>query len=407
MAFISLVDQMQVIKDQTNAGLDKAGTAVATYGKNTLERKITSLAQFTRPSLIESPCFIHSAVVEEPAVNDTIKCLYNIYIGYILVALQMNDLVVGNRRVRDILETVSTQGTWESFIDNTQLISGLIGSLEDFVVGKKVRGIDVESKWDEYETMPHPTDPDKFVLRTDPKGNPIKKASLKLNGPSSNYHTDKIISLPIAAGRQVEVQFATDKGNPISVMINVKFNPRVIPDAVVEYILSPDYTNSMSNRWIQYQAGEIRFFKDFVLGIDKLNRKEKALKADKDNALQDIFRHQNRGKFEKMAKAAGQSNSHNLANSILILEADTATRYMKKSGFSFDKLADRQRFFNSTFNLFIVLVDTRYSRVTIYTNGIDQSSSYSFNELKSAGSSDKMSLKDIMDFLAKSQMPKF
>ena len=402
MAFISLIDQMQVIKDNHADEIDK----VKKVGKEIVkfsEKNISSLAQFTRPSLIESPCFIHSAVVEEPAVNDTIKCLYNIYIGYILVALQMNDLVVGNRRVRDVLGTISTKGTIESFHDNTQDVNGLIGSLEDFTAGRKVNGIDVESKWKDYETTPDPKDPTKFIIKTDVKGNPIRK----VGGPTSNFHPDKIISLPIAAGRQVEVQFATESGSPITVMINIKFNPRVIPDPVVEYILSPDYTNSMPNRWIQYQAGEIRFFKDFVLGIDKLNRKEKALKADKDNALQDIFRHQNRAKFEKMAKIAGQSNSHNLANSILILEADAATRYMKKSGFSFDKLADRQRFFNSTFNLFIVLIDTRYSRVTIYTNGIDQSSSYSYNELKSVSASDKMPLKDIMDFLAKRQMPKF
>lgn len=358
MGFLSFIDQVNIIKDKADRA---AGGDITTLVK---ERSITSLAEFARPSLIESPCFIHSAVIEEPVVNDVIKNLYNIYIGYILVALQMNNLVVGNRRVRDILQTVSTAGSYE-FLDSVKLIHGLVGSLE---------------------------------------------SADKNDVVSSNqrHSPDKVIAVPIASGRQIEVQFATDKGgNPINVLINIKFNPRIISDPVVEYILSPDYTNTLSNRWLQYQAGEIRFFKDFVLGIDKLNRKAKALKADKDNALQDIFRHQNRGKFEQMLKAAGQSNSHNLANSILILDNDMAVRYMKKNGFSFDKMADRKRFFDTTFNLFIVLVDTRYSRVTIYTNGIDQSATYSFNELKASGASDKMSLKDIMDLLAKSQMPKF
>ena len=67
-----------------------------------------SLPKFTKPALIESPMFIDESLVEEEIITYTIKSLYNIYIGYISMALNLNQYVVGNRTIRDISSVVST-----------------------------------------------------------------------------------------------------------------------------------------------------------------------------------------------------------------------------------------------------------------------------------------------------------
>lgn len=337
------------------------------------DMKAVSLPQFTKPALIESPLFLQESLIEEPAVNDVIKNLYNIYIGYILLALQMNDMVVGNRKVRDMLSTVSTSGF------------GLVESNESYVgVDQLVAGLEALS-----DSLPEP------VQNT-------------RGGGHSMRHTERT-SMPISSGRQVEVNFAVGKDlAPISVVLNVKFNPRIIPESVVEYVLSANFSLDISKRWLQMQAGEIRFVSDFLFNLDKLERRTKALKHDKDGALQDIFRNQNLSTMRTAARAATgfRSHSYNLANSVMILDDHTARSYGKKTGLDFDNLSNRRKFFASTYNLFIVLVDSRYSRATIYTNGIDHSASFSFNELKAAGSSDKMGIAEIMDYLSKSQMPR-
>lgn len=355
-----------------------------------------SLAQFARPSIIESPNFLQASLAEEPVINDIIKNLYNVYVGYILVALQMNDLVDGNRRVRDIIETVSTAGVLESldpYIDTNMLVQGLCGSLEaqkPVIVNntnnnKNINNVDV-------------------TVNVDTSKKDDNKPVTMHSGQANNFEHSKA---SIASGRQIEVSFRTSDGNHISVMLNVKFNTRLIPEAVVEYILSQDFNRKMADRWLQFRSGEIRFFKDFVFGIDKLNRRANALKQDTDHTLQDIFRHKNKSTFKHLAKVATQTNSFNLANSVLMIDEQSYQQYSRRVGFNFDNIADRRRFFYNTYNLFIVLVDTRYSRVKIYTNGIDQSASYSFNELKSSAASDSMSIKDVMEYLTKNQMPRF
>jgi len=366
--------------------MDQSIVETASIITTALQNSSTSLPQFTRPTLIESPNFIEESLLEEPVVNDIIKNLYNVYIGYILSALQMNETVVGNRTVRDMLSPVSTgMAALEGFNDIDQLIAGFDPSVQ---------------KLSAKEALALP------ASKTTQKANTIQSA----NVPSH----DKQHSMPISSGRNVEVKFNTGKDSPpISVMVQVRLNPRVVPTNVVEYIINQEFDRNIANRWLQYRSGEIRFFRDFVFGVDKLVRYAKALKSDESHALTEIMYHRkmnNANLLKRLMNAfkkIGGSSSYNLANSVMILDEETVSRNAKKAGFNFDKLTDRRRFFDTTYNLFIVLVDTRFSRATIYTNGLDQSASYSFNELKASASSDKMSIKDIMEYLSKNQMPKF
>ena len=437
-------------------GMEVAGKVV---GKVRQARDIskTSLAQFTRPLLIESPNFMQESLSEEPVVNDVLKNLYNVYIGYILVALQMDELVVGGRKVRDVLRPVSTAGVLEQmgeFIDTRVLLNGLHGSTEavhkhldwevnpdDVKEAKKLREWE-EKRGQEHSDHIYKSAHDEKIKEEERKLKEAKDALSKYESKeekireeeerrgqeehdrrskltydkdthrsgASGYHYDTkdAMQVPIASGRQVEVKFAAlDGGNPISVMLNVQFNTRLIPDQVVEYVISQDFTKSMSDRWLQYKAGEITFVKDFIFGVDKLNRRAKALKSDSNHALADIFHHKSSSAFKRYLSMGVNERSYNLANSILMFDEEFVSRYSKRIGFSFDNPRDRNRFFSNTYALFIVLVDNRYSKATIYTNGIDQSATYSFNELKSSAASDKMSLKDVMDYLSKGQNPKF
>lgn len=332
-----------------------------------------SLPQFTKPAAIESPCFIQDSLFESPdVINDVISNLYNIYTGYVLSALQMNDLVAGHRRVRDILGTVSTSGILtavESFVDSRMISTGF-------------RDLDEE------------------------RGTDRSVASGKT---SLTRFTDKDIP-PIASGRIIELKFATNTGEPLTVMVHMKFNSRLIPDDVMAYVVEGNFSLDMAKRWLQVRSGEISFFKDFILNLDKLEKRAKALKSDKSNALGDILRHQNKGNLRssfKLLHLAGANRSYNLANSVLMFDDQLITPVAKKSGLNFDKVDDRRKFFSTTFALFIVMIDQRYSKVKLYINGVDDVATFSFNDLRRSAGSDKTSIRDIMDYLNKSQMPKF
>ncbi len=327
-----------------------------------------SLPQFTKPATIESPCFIQDTLFDDPdIINDVITNLYNIYTGYVLTALQMNDLVVGNRRVRDVLGTVSTSSLFtakESFVD-TNAIADIFGTTE----------------------------------------------AVKASSTSQPHRILNVKDIPpIASGRTIELKFNTANGDPITVMVNMRFNSRAVPSEVMQYVVESNFSLDIYKRYLQVRAGEISFVKDFIFNVDKLLKRAKALKKDSSNALSDILRNQNKGNLRssfKLLHLLGANRSYNLANAVLLFDENDILPIAKKSGLDFFKVRDRRKFFDTTFALFVVLIDNRYSKIHIFTNGIDDVSTLSFSDLRRAASSDKVSLRDVMDNLSKNMTPKF
>lgn len=318
----------------------------------------TSIASFTKSSDVRSPMFIDDTLTEEPAIKNLTNNLYSIYIGYILTALNLNEKVAGNRTVRDIMGTVSTDtnifGSQESFMDIDTIMGKLTGDME---------------------------------------------ATARIADP-------KKMKSPLPVGRIVEVDFNTDSGDKVSASFTVRLTPRVIPSSVVKHVIDADFNESMVNRYLRMTAGELSFFKDFLFQMDRATRKVDALKDDKSNALIDIYRNKNKSRLRQLLKIAMNKTAQvNMANAVFIMDAKSVNRITKAKGVSFDKVADRRRFFDSTFALFVCLVDTDYSRVKIYTNGIDDVGDYSFNDLKAPSESDD--LKDIVSAFSKQQIPKF
>jgi len=338
-----------------------------------------SLPQFTRPALIESPMFIDSALIDEDIINDVIKSLYNIYIGYILTALQMNRYVTGNRTVRDMTSVVSTgsylsSANEEIYLRNEDLIN-------DF---GKINKNKKKSKFD--------------------------KVALEAAKENKMYDAPK--NLTIAGGRIVDVFLnnpsrAGRNDKEIKLSLFIKFNPRFINENIIKYVITANFQPSFMRRILQLRAGEIKFFRDFIFQIDQVETRAKALKEDKDNSISDIFRNQRKSFTRAVFKLLRLNSSANIFNSVLIFEKDRFDDFAHNAGLNFKDYQKRQKFFNSTASLFVVLIDPKYSLVEMYTNGIPSYGEYSYRGVKSVGNSDKMDIAEIMNILQKNQLPKF
>lgn len=328
-----------------------------------LDGTATSVAELAKPTTISGPIFIDESILDEKALPGTIKVLMNMYTGFILASLQLNAIVDGTRTVRDYIRPVSTGMAYSGsreYLDASSIIDGF-GSLDRPVAAKEVTDI------------------------------------------AREFH--------LPSGRLIEVTVPSAVGKPNSVYINLQLNPRSIPTAVIEDIIATKVGRDMHKRWLQARAGEIRFFRDFLFQFDTMKRREKALKADKSKAMQDIYRQGRqsvlRTTLNMLASIAGGAGSSNIANSILILEEDDAVRYGKKYGLDFNKFSSRQKFLNKMGSLFVVLVSTRFSIVNIYTHSMKEHSEYSFRDIEALGKSDKADVATVMEYMSKNQMPKF
>lgn len=78
----------------------------------------------------------------------------------------------------------------------------------------------------------------------------------------------------------------------------VQLIPYVLLPEVVDGYIAANFAPPISVRWKQLKAGEISFWKDFIFALDLVKKQAKALKKDKHNILGDMLNRQHMALFK-------------------------------------------------------------------------------------------------------------
>lgn len=344
------------------------------------ETKSVSLPEYTKKAIVASRAYIDANVADDPILGDVFKVLQNVYVGYILTALQMNQYVANNRTVREMLSTIATE-SWE----------------EDYI-GIESIGTDFAATFQAKGSVP--------------------------NKPTMIENKDKVA---FPSGRIIAIDFnnPSDPKQRFTANIFVQLLPRILPSEVMEQITQLNITTSLYKRWLQYKVGEINFWSDFVFQMDILKKRRDAIKKDRTGELGEVLRRQGNALSKRLLKlvravtftdifysgdkAAIEKlpNSQNIANSILVYDKSSFKRYLHSGGLNFKKHNDRQKFFAKAYAMVIVLIDPVYNTVTMYFNGIDAECEYTYNQMADSAKRDTMNIVTMMKQLSQGQSPRF
>lgn len=361
---------MSILADAKNLTL---GTLVD-FLRTAEDWKSTSLSQLGKRCNVSSRVYIQDRIADEPVTGDLLQTLHNLYIGYIFTALQINTYVSHNRTVRDMLGVVGT----ENYVGDK-----VIG-IEDFASSINNVGMWDRSRndWRDSDTEPG-----------DVKGTGIRDF--------------KDVRLP--QGRIMDVTFYNqDSKQSVVVQLLVQLLPRILPTEVCDQIVQLNFTKDLSKRWLQYKAGEISFWKDFVFQFDLLKKYQTAMKKDHTGDLSDIMKQQKNSLFRQLLKVFRIfPEMQNIANSIMIFEEQAFQKSCNDAHMNFKRYADRQKFFSKSYGMIVATVDPMYSQVKLYINGIDAIGTYTFKQMASTSKTDKVSLADLMGAMSQGQTPRF
>lgn len=195
----------------------------------------------------------------------------------------------------------------------------------------------------------------------------------------------------------------------------VQLIPYVLTPDVVEGYVSANFDPPISKRWTKFRAGEISFWKDFVLARDLIKKQAKVLKQDKHGIIIDMMNHQHNALFRwwegvvNVVTGHLRSPSHNLANTMLITSKATFDRACRENSINFNNVTQRQRYFNKTWSMIVCVVDPLYNTVEMYFNGVDMKGTYSFAMINKVGAKgqDNFDLKEVMSAFSQGLSPKF
>ena len=217
------------------------------------------------------------------------------------------------------------------------------------------------------------------------------------------------MDVPLPSGRIIQIEFNNgDKGTTFTVNILLNLQPNFVPNDVIKQFVAINFKPSLHQRWIQANAGEIKFISDFLLGNDLRKQRFKALKRDKTGSLQQMIDRKENSLSNFWLKLAQVTpERQNIANTILIYEKRTFDRACSDSGVNFKTYSSRQKFFNATMSMMVVIIDTMYNKVTMYYHGITDPSVFTFEQLKKNAKTEATDILAMMKNYAQGMAPRF
>ena len=373
-----------------------------------------SLTSFTKQANIMSRLYIEDTILRDDICVPLVGTLNQLYVSYILAALNLDTRCINGRTVREQFELVATENY--NIIDeilNNFGKAGCVYSNEETVVKL------------EPDTQRLPVG---RVIELSMTGIQVLKTTRVDNENNSRFEKELDGKTKTGEDRFKTKGKITEKNHTASTVmaenayqfkayLYVQLVPYVLTSNVVEGYISANFDPPISKRWTKYKAGEISFWRDFIFARDMIKKQAKALKQDKDGVILDMLNHQRNALFRWWEGALnlltggdlGRSNSHNLANTILITSKATFDKACRENGINFANGTQRQKFFNKTWSMIICVVDPLYNTVEMYFNGVDMKGTYNFAMINKVGAKgqDNFDLKEVMSAFSQGLTPKF
>ena len=365
------------------------------------DRSGASLFQYTRRTIINSRVFIDDTLRGEDILNPLMMNLMNLYAGLILTAINVDRQVTSTKTVRDSLSVVATEDYKVEFAND--------------LMSKYFKGCSIRSTM--ADPVVTPADPNAPATPDDGNGSGGKKKNGEStpadHDPQRNteteYRTKEFMNdVPIPSGRIVQVTFDHKDYGKFNVNLLIQLSPIYVPTDVSQQFIAIHFKPSISQRWLQMTAGEISFFTDFLLGNDLRRKRLDALRKDRTGILSEMIdRKENAMSNMWMKMAQVTPSRQNIANTILIYDDKNFAKACSSNGINFKNYANRQKFFNSTMSMIVVVVNPMYNRVDMYFNGMQHSSTFTFDQLKKNAKTEATDILAMMKQYANNGMIKF
>lgn len=413
-------------------GNDAAGKVIETT-KSVLKANqgATDLVRVTQSARVEPILLMDQRASTVPFIQDVVHSLYNLFCGYWLLSVSLDTTINGvsvGRRLDKFATDRDLADATSSYLDNT-----LNANMESRDIGLPFAKTIMQANFEQYQTDMQ-AEFDAYAASMEAGGYDWGKKkegtpSNEVNDPNATVEYDherkareqaerngsgtkvaasrvvdpaKAVSTitNLAVGNVVEVVISEDgKEARVPVMIRLRV-AGMNPKAIVQTLAVGGVDMSFRGRWRAWRAGELRFWSDFVMAMDRVDAHRAASMNDETGYYKTVY---NRAKRNGMAEILTQGPSLGTASSIIVITQQSADELEREIGGQLSSFKVRQGIFGHTYSMLLAVVDPDWESVTIYTRGIEMPTKLSKNDMKAAGKSDS---KELMDILKSYQLGK-
>lgn len=374
---------------------------------NDLTKSGGSLNEYTKALRVEPIVLIDQSVESLPYTEDILKTCLTMFSAYYLqaIAISVNVGKVDVARMFDHLNPErGMSGGWTmegiSLINPDIYQSGLpkinftslgnegvspkeVLQVLNYVDKNKDIKDNVKVKYNEDENkleFSAPGSKDKPVE----EGKDGYAGSNDLSHSSFGARVDKkgyeVLEKPdLIVGNILDVQIESN-GHRATIPITVRLLPSVIRSDVLVHILSKNERDlGIKERYHELMAGQIKFWKDLVLCQDLIDEHKATLMKDKSGQYQEILKR--RQKNRAAAYRTGRQSVADASN-IVIMSTASSAKFEAACGGRLKDFRVRQRVFEETYLMLMVVIDPEWEQATIYHRGIALPTTVSVKAMK-------------------------
>lgn len=224
----------------------------------------------------------------------------------------------------------------------------------------------------------------------------------------ANLSVGKLIHVDIAfdgrkASEKPEGEDSVD--SKVTIPINIRLMVSSIPNLTAQHLLTiKKEDTSLVERYHSWRSGRIGFINDMIFCQDLIDEYKRAMISDDSGTMAEIIRRVNNAKkFGLLTK----NPSLVAASNIFVISEEIARHVESELGGKLNDPKIREKAFESTYAMFIVVVDREWERVTFYTRNISSHTELSIAELKTASKGSGPDIADIMKAYNMGSAPTF
>lgn len=346
-----------------NASTTAIGALVQAVRNGT---NVSSLADLARPARVEPLVLVEQALQNQPFMENVMKMSLTQFTAYYMQAFNMlmNVGRIETLKVFDSLNPNRTYGT-----DPSALLKGTVLSNEDFDLGLP-----------SVEDYDRPVVPGMIgtVSVEDAEGAAPLDGIKQPQGITGSAKVEKLYEVEnLSVGKLVNVELK-DGDNVAKIPVLIRLLATTVRTDILTHIFTAGGRDSWGERFELARAGMIRPIRDLIFGIDLLDEHRRALMNDTSGAYKAIT-DRRRNNVKKAALSGVMSAAD--ASNIAIITKETAKLIGQKLYGKLETTAVRERIFNNSYLLLLVVVDERTEQVTVYHRGLETAVKFSIKEI--------------------------
>ena len=360
--------------------------------------KAESLIDYTRVSRVEPIVLLDNAVLFNDLTPEVMQSLLNTFAGYYLQAVAIS-ATVGKINIVRHLDRLNPNrnpidsGAYGVFAER---LGGRLLAQENykFRLPRMTDQVALESI-DRYDLLPIGSG-SSVALEDDNKdkrsGFAAGKESIQSVKELSNLSVGKLLSVEI-----------TDGQHKAEIPVAIRLMAASLPSQTVSHILSLGKKDtSVMARWHGWRSGRLAFWKDLVLCNDLIEEHRNALMHDKDGLYRQIVARKSKNRF---ASILSGNPSVATASNMAVITKETADKIELETVGTLNDFRTRQKLFEPTSLMILVVINPDYDRATFYYRGIAEKTDVSMRDLKAANKGSGPDVADILRAFTQGHAP--